>query len=117
MVVEPTLGLTCCLHEIRASLWKFPLIPTIGRHDIGIQMLGREESPLWSGTRGPGKGWSGNTSLHEVRAAELFVGALRLSGGRMIRYTWVGLVLRTLSITPETHASVIKIKAQLNRKV
>ena len=38
------------------------------RHDIGIQMLGSKgkkslSSPLWSGTRGPGKGWSGNTSI------------------------------------------------------
>jgi hypothetical protein len=37
-------------------MWKFPLIPTIGRHDIGIQMLARKDSPLWSGTRGPGRG-------------------------------------------------------------
>lgn len=36
------------------------------RHDIGMQMLGsrgKSLSPLWSGTRGPGKGWSGNTSI------------------------------------------------------
>lgn len=30
-------------------------------------MLGREESPLWSGTRGPGKGWSGNAQIYVGR--------------------------------------------------